>query len=479
MFNGAKQTFGAAPAASGFGFGSNTATVSPFGAPSAFGKPATPGFGQTQGFGQPATNAFGAAQPTTNLFGAPANQTAAFGAPAASTSTGFSGFGQQQQPQQQNSLFGAAPQPAQNTSLFGQPSTSAFGAPKTPAFGFGAAQPTPSLFNQASTSTASTGFGSFGAPATTGTTGMFGAAPAATTGFGQAGQTGSAIAKYQEVIGTDTLVKNGQTNNVSTKQHCITSMKEYEGKSLEEIRMEDYLANRKGPQAGAVVPQQAGGMFGATPNAAPTSLFANNTTMGAPAASSMFGQQATNTMGAFGSAAQPNTMGSFGAPQVSAFGQPAAQQQQQQPAGGLFGNTFPAPNTSTNSQFGGFSGNAANTSLFGNKTFGQTTTPAATGGLFGQPATSAAPAFGQPQPSTGFGTFGQTSLQQQPAPLFGVGTTTTAGVFGQPASTAQSGFGGFNNPATSMAGGGGLFGQKPATGAFGTTGNKTNSKHRH
>lgn len=468
MFNGAKQTFGATPAAGGFGFGNNTAAVSPFGAPSAFGKPATPGFGQPQGFGQPAQSAFGAAQPQNNLFGAPANQTPSFGAPAANTATGFGGFGQPQQPQQQQtSLFGAAPQPAQSTSLFGQPSTSAFGAAKPPAFGFGAAQPTPSLFNQASTSTASTGFGGFAPPATSGATGMFGAAQPIQSAFGQPGQNGSAVAKYQEVIGTDTLIKNGQTNNVSTKHHCITAMKEYEAKSLEEIRTEDYMANRKGPQAGAAVPQQqAGGMFGATAAPANTSLFGNNQ-MGAQN-TSIFGQPAQNTMNTF---AQPtNTLGSFGTPQTSAFGQPAAQQQQPQQAGGMFGNAFPAPATSTNSSFG-FTGAAANTSLFGAKPFGQTTTPAATGtGLFGQPAVSAAPAFGQPQPAaTGFGTFGQTSVQQT-APLFGGGITTTAGAFGQPASQAQTGFGGFGNTATSMAGGGGMFGAKPATGAFGAAG---------
>lgn len=474
MFNGAKQTFGAAPATGGFGFGTNTATVSPFGAPSAFGKPATPGFGQPQGFGQHAQSTFGAAQPQTNLFGAPANQTPSFGANAANTSTGFGSFGQTQQPQQQQqqqpSLFGAAPQPAQTTSLFGQPSTSAFGAAKPPAFGFGATQSTPSLFNQASTSTATTGFGGFAPPATTGATNMFGAAQPTQSAFGQPGQTGSAVAKYQEVMGTDTLVKNGQTNNVSTKHHCITAMKEYEGKSFEEIRTEDYLANRKGPQAGsALAQQQPTGMFGST-----ATQPANNSLFGAQPTNSIFGQPAQNTMNSFGQST-PNTLGTFGQPQTSAFGQPAAQQQQTATTGGgIFGNAFPTPAaTSTNSSFG-FTGAASNTnSLFGAKPFGQTTTPAA-GGLFGQPTASAAPAFGQTQPATtGFGNaFGQTSVQQ-PAPLFGGLTTTTAGGFGQPASAAQTGFGGFQNTAaTSIAGGTGIFGAKPATGAFGTAGKK-------
>lgn len=87
MFNGAKQTFGAAPT-TGFGY-NNVAAASPFGAQPAFGaKPATTGFGQTSSFGQQ-PSLFGAAQPSNSLFGAPA-PAQAFGTPA-TAQTGFGG----------------------------------------------------------------------------------------------------------------------------------------------------------------------------------------------------------------------------------------------------------------------------------------------------------------------------------------------------------------------------------------------------
>lgn len=360
----------------------------------------------------------------------------------------FTAFAQQQQAN--NTLFGSSLQQSK-PSIFGQPSTSAFGATKpTGAFGFGSPQPQTSLFGQASTSaTANPSFGGFGTNATSG--GLFGATTAPAFGQSQQpGANGSAIVKYQPLHGTDTLMKGGASSTVNTKQHCITAMKEYEAKSLEEIRIEDYTANRKGPQAGGMPGNAGGGLFGA---AAPTSggLF------GAPASqpsTGLFGQQqpAANTLGGFGTPAPNQNLGGFGQPQNSAFGQTAPAQ-----STGLFGKPFSAPATST--AFGGFGAAApanANANLFGAKPFGQQS-----GGLFGQTAqVSGGSTFGQP-PATGFSGFGQTAVNQ-PAPLFGSAAAPANTGFGMGA-TPNTGFGGFGTNANTV-GSGGLFPQKPATG---------------
>jgi hypothetical protein len=211
----------------------------------------------------------------------------------------FAAFGQQ--PQQQTSIFGAT-NTTGTTSLFGaqQPAT-AFGAAKPQGFGFGQPQqPSTSLFSSTPAQPQQSSlFGQAGATSNAGG-GLFGAS--ATGGFGQQPQAsqqgGTAIAKFLAPQETDTLMKGSTTSYVQTKQQCITFMKEYAEKSLEELRFEDYAANRKGPQAGAGMfgaQQQTPGVFGST--------------MQQPAAGSMFGAQQTQpqTTGLFGSAV--NTMG--------------------------------------------------------------------------------------------------------------------------------------------------------------------------
>ncbi|XP_061394699.1 nuclear pore complex protein Nup98-Nup96 [Musca vetustissima] len=457
MFGGAKPTFGSTAPTTGFGGFNNTATSSPFGQ-SAFGKPATSAFGAAPTFGtqqtQPSMFGSTATQPqTTGLFGGASTSTA-FGA----TTTTQPAFGSFAQPQQNTTLFGSAQPQANSTSLFGQPAaTSAFGAAVKPGglggFGQTATQPTTSLFGQPAASTSASGFSTFGQAAPT-TTSVFGSST--TSAFGQpanaaaAANPGTSIAKYVPTIGTDTLMKGGQPNNVNTKQHCITAMKEYEGKSLEELRMEDYLANRKGPQSGtttgfgfgaAAQPTTGTGLFGST-NQPSTGLF------GQPAAGT------TENKGLFGS-----TTSAFGQQPTTGFGATATQPFGAKPFGATTTTGFGATATDNSNPFGA------------KPAFGQTTQPS----MFGQtPATSTAPAFGQT--TTGFGSaFGQNTAQQQPSlfgqqqandpnkPAFGLG-----GV-----STANTGFGGFGNTATSTASGG-LFGAKPATGfgaapAFGQT----------
>uniref|UniRef100_A0A182N4M8 Nuclear pore complex protein Nup98-Nup96 n=1 Tax=Anopheles dirus TaxID=7168 RepID=A0A182N4M8_9DIPT len=456
MFGAKPGGFGQPTTNTGFGtFGTNTVATSPFGQTTAFSKPATGAFGATPAFGQqPTTSLFGQTQPAGGLFGASTSTAPAFGA-ATTTQPGFGAFGQTQP--QTTSLFGTQNNTAANTSLFGNNNNTAFGAAKPAGFG-GFGQPatqTTSLFGQSTTNnTATTGF--FGQQTQT-AGGLFGAAkPAfgAAAVPGVAGGNGTAVSKYQQTHGTDTLVKNGQTTTVNTKQHCITFMKDYENKSVEELRFEDYAANRKGPQAGAGpgagglfgAGTQSSGLFGGTGAAQPTGLFGQNQAQ--PATGGLFGTS-TNTFGA-------TTTPAFGAAAGSTFGKP-------------FGSTPAATSApgfgfaqSTTSTLGG--GLGANKPAFG--------AAGTTGGLFGQSAAPATSTFGQ----TPFGGFGTQNTATQPGGLFsgaGAGTAAPAtGAFGTlGAQSTPSSFSFGTNTQTSAAGST-LFGAKPAN-TFGTLGGTT------
>ncbi|XP_078401075.1 nuclear pore complex protein Nup98-Nup96 isoform X1 [Cetorhinus maximus] len=450
----------------------------------------TPTFGNTSGF---TTSAFGqnTATPGFGGFGA---ATAGFGA-AANTGGGLFGSTQNKP----GGLFGS--------NSFGQPATSSTNA------GFGFGTPTPnSLFGGTSTgglfsnqqsnaftqSKPAGGFGTFGTSTTGG--GLFGTTSTASNPFGgtsatlfggttftTAAPTGTTV-KFNPPTGTDTMVKSGVSTNISTKHQCITAMKEYETKSLEELRLEDYTAGRKGPQAPL---GGGGGLFGTSTatSSAGTGLF--GATPANPTGGFNFGQPKTgfgaNTgllsqVGVLGtvcgSSLQKTGTGAFGTATGGLFGQA-----QPQASTGLFGNKPFGLATTTQSTGFGFGNantlgqpNTSSMSLFGTAPVSQS------GGIFGTNTnTSTGNAFG-----TGGGLFGNTNaaftnvnntlFANKPA---GFGTaTTSASTFGTPsaglfgnkpnlaigASSNTSNFGFGANAATS-----GLFGSKPATGALGTT----------
>lgn len=245
-------------------------------------------------------------------------------------------------------------------------------------------------------------------------------------------------------------------------------MKCYENKSLEELRVEDYLANRKAPAAGSTTAfgstttGTSGGLFGSQPAAAGTSMF------GSTANKPLFGSSTTQS--AFGTPAQPQqqTTSLFGSPSTSTANT------------GMFGakptTLFGGATTTT---FGSAPTQPAGGSLFGgtsNTSFGTTTQQPTTnlfggGTTFGQPAASqssffggasTAPTFGQAAP--GGSLFGAQPAASTSTSLFGAKPATSAFSFNTPASTAQP-FGSTT--------GGGLFGgatNKPLFGSTSTSG---------
>ncbi|XP_015116191.1 nuclear pore complex protein Nup98-Nup96 [Diachasma alloeum] len=510
-----------------FGGFSSATQSSPFGQ-SSFGKPIS----TTTGFGTTSTPVFGANN-TSSLFSAkPAGATTgglfgntaaapAFGQPA-TTQSSFGGFGTSTA---NTSLFGT--QQNANTSIFGTGgTTSAFGQTQKPAgFGFGASTGT-SLFGQTQQPVQQTT--PFGQMNNTANTSLFGNPGGFRAGTTSTGITGTGMVKFSLVTGTDTMVKNGATQNISTRHHCIMVMKEYENKSLEELRLEDYTAGLKGPaQAG-----QTTSLFGAPTQTSPFGNTGAITSTGTTG----FGSMASG----FGTTNQSTTSGGLFGKSVPGFGTPATTTSafafnNSTPSTGLFGtNTQSKPfgaaapttlfsNTSTNqpatgfgtlntsqcTNFGGFGAPQQNQSLglFNQSKPAFNIAPATsnTGFGFGQttPASTSNTLFGaKPIGTTGFGT-GTTGFGATPAPAFGTnpgfGTTsnTNTSLFNTPfkPSTQTSGFPFGATPAATSALGtntgltlggtsslfgqskpGGLFGNPSTTstfnnlGAFGTSG---------
>ncbi|ODM96719.1 Nuclear pore complex protein Nup98-Nup96 [Orchesella cincta] len=329
------------------------------------------------------------------------------------------------------SVFGQPAQPQPPTSLFGG-GTSTFGAQQTlPAFGAGAtAAPATAFGAQAQTSSV---FGQQARP----TTGIFSNTATTISPFSTQTQVAGTSIPFNAITGTDTMMKNGAASQINTRHQCITCMKEYENKSLEELRLEDYQMNRKGPQNsmfGAQPTQQAqpgGGLFsgiGATSTAGAstfgqTPAFGQTTTSGG-----LFGSALNQSKpgGFFGSGAAPTTSG-FGAGSSLgfSFSNPTSQPQQS-----IFGANN---NTATSSTTGGLGTTSFSfsqpqqqqqgLSLFSQKPLATpvSSAPAFGAGGFGSAATNTTmtkPLFGG---TTGTSTFGNTGTA---APTFGTGSAS-------------------------------------------------------
>uniref|UniRef100_A0A8C7HY47 Nuclear pore complex protein Nup98-Nup96 n=1 Tax=Oncorhynchus kisutch TaxID=8019 RepID=A0A8C7HY47_ONCKI len=422
-----------------------------FGTSSTFGQQNTSFGAATGGFG---ASAFGATNNTGGLFGATQNKPVVTANPqqihtGAGRGGGLFGSSTFSQPvtSSTSSGFGFGAPSGTSTSLFGSTSTGGGGGLfSQQSNAFGAAKP--ASFGTFGTSTASSG-GLFGAtnsnPFGGASTSLFGA-----SGFTQqAAQPGTTV-KFNPPTGSDTMVKGGVTTSINTKHQCITAMKEYENKSLEELRFEDYQAGRKGPTNPMAAP--TGGLFGPAAAATPST-----------GTTGLFGSSATNTGFSFGQAKTSfgTSAGGFGAATGSLFGQQQPQQVQQ--AVSLFkpfGQATTTPNTGFS--FGSTMGQPQQTSTMGGL-FGATAASQA-GGLFGNTAqTAPATGFGTGtglfgQTNTAFGNVGTQGLFGNKTAGFGV-TTTSAPSFGT--GTGLFGFG-------PTAAGGSLFGNKTAAGGLGT-----------
>ncbi|NP_001311056.1 Nuclear pore complex protein NUP98A-like [Zea mays] len=438
--------FGQKPSFGGFGsspsqsspFGSTFQQTQPtFGTTPAFGTMTTPAFGtSTPAFGTTTAPAFGATttpafgSTSTSLFGA--SSTPVFGSTAFGTSaTGFGTSG--------TTAFGVS----STTTGFGSSSTPSFGTSAS-VFGFGSS---PS-FGQTTVSSGSTPFGTtpspFGAPVP-----AFGSQTAAPA-FGQpqfANQAGGTrIKPYSQTPDVDSATSGTQP---AAKLDSISAMPEYKDKSHEELRWEDYQRGDKGgpntsgtqavaPSFPSLIQQNAPNPFSTSNPFSTNNPFAPKP---APTITSPF-----NT--SFNNASVTSSSPFTSSPSTTMFGQTGVSTLSASNSPSLFGNTNPAPVTS---------------SLFATSVTNNPS-PFGTGSLFAN--TQSAPlfpsAFAQPTSSTPafssgslFGSTNPGSLFSSSGPsLFSTPTfqpsapAQTSNLFSfqppiQPASTG--GFPGFSN----------------------------------
>ena len=411
---------------------------------------------QTGGlFGQAQTNPspFGVAPPIPGSQTAPTSGGGLFGAASTPASSSLFGAPQPAQPAS-GGLFGqpsAAPspfaQPAQTGGMFGQQPAATggfFGASALPS-------PVPSAFGGMGTSSP------FGAPA----------------GGALGGTGGTSVQKYQTT----------RDQELNMRLISVTAMDSYKNKSFEELRWEDYQANRSQPGGAAGAPAPAPSGWGAAqPTPTSSGLFGSATTTGGTAFGQPAAAQQPASTGLFGAASPASTGGGlFGATTQGGgmFGSTPSTQPQQS-GGGLFGQqpaTGGAFGATTSTPSGGMFGSTSTSPTpGGGGLFGSTSTTS--GGLFGSSTSTGGGMFGSAAPSAGGGLFGASPAASQPAPsgggLFG-GGSTTAGMFGSQAATPSAGGGlfGATSSTTPAANTGGLFGSTTAPsgggGLFGAT----------
>ena len=346
----------------------------------------------TPAFGATSTGAFGAS--TTPFGGSQAGATNAFGARPATT-----GFGAAATP-----AFGAAPQTSAFGGSPGAASPFGVGGQQQQGFGFGGAAGSSPAFGQQPGQTASV-FGGAG--------GAFGQQPTAV---------GTKQVPYQVTAESET----SGNNSTMVKYQTITMMQAYRGKSVEELRFEDYQNGVKGGQGGMGQPGFGGGGFNQTGMTGAFGMSAAvQTSSPSPFGSSLpsFGMGgAAQSAPAFGASPGMTSGGAFGQT-ASPFGASPSQ-----PAFGAAGSS-PAFGATPTPATGGFGFGAAS---------GQSSPAFGAGGTFGQqPAASGIGAFGQQQPAASTSPFGASTLS---TPAFGGSNTSqpfgSTGAFGASSSPA-------------------------------------------
>lgn len=253
------------------------------------------------------------------------------------------------------------------------------------------------------------------------------------TSFPQATATNMPVGttiKFQPLLASDTMLKNGTNTTISTRHQCITAMKEYEGKSMEELRWEDYQVNRKASATGVFNSPSNTSIFNATPSTVSTPFTGINQNSSSLFSAKPFSSTTTSTTSIFNSPTTTfNQKAPFGTTGFAAPGQTQSTTPGFAMAPTLGGTTTPFGGQTTQPQTTNLFGTTAGTFNAPGNIFAPTSTTNNAPRPFALPTTTPSLFPGSTANTVAKSPFGTTQSFSLPTTSFSFNNTTSSSLF--------------------------------------------------